>query len=62
MYVIKKSCIEFLDRKRKKFDWDNGNLSNVELVDEQPRLTDPGVADIPVGGNLSALESGLPEF
>ena len=30
--------------KRKKFDWDNDDLSNMELVDEQPRLTYPGVA------------------
>ena len=26
----------------------NSNLSNLEVVDEQPKLTDPGVMDIPV--------------
>ena len=35
-------------KKGRKFDWDNDNLSNLEVADEQPKLTDPGVADIPV--------------
>ena len=46
--AIKCGCIKFLNRKGEKIDWDNNNLSGLEVRDEQPRLTDPGVADIPV--------------
>ena len=37
-----------LNRKGEKFDWDNDDLTDLEVVDEQPKLIDPGVADIPV--------------
>ena len=46
--AIKRNCIEFLNRFDKKFDWQNGNLFDLEVVNEQPKVTDPGVADIPV--------------
>ena len=45
--AIKRGCIEFLNRKKEKFDWENDDLSDLEVVEEQPKVTDPGVADIP---------------
>ena len=48
MRAIKRGCIKFLNRKGEKFDWDNDDLSDLEVNSEQPKLTDPGVADIPV--------------
>ena len=35
------------NRKGEKFDWDDNDLSNLEVADEQPKMADPGVADIP---------------
>ena len=46
--AIKKGCIEFLNRKGENFDWENDNLSDLEVVSEQPKAVDPGVADIPL--------------
>ena len=46
--AIKRGRIKFLNRKGEKFDWDNDDLTDLEVVDEQPKLIDPGVADIPV--------------
>ena len=46
--AIKRGRIKFLSRKGEKFVWDNGDLSDLKVTNEQPRLTDPGVADIPV--------------
>ena len=34
--AIKRGCIEFLNRAGKKFDWDNDDLSDLEVVSEQP--------------------------
>ena len=45
--AIKKGCIEFLNRNGEKFDWDNDDLSDLEVANEQPKLVDRGVADIP---------------
>ena len=45
--AIKRGCIIFLNRNGEKFDLKNGNLSKLELVSEQPKLVDPGVAEIP---------------
>ena len=46
--AIKRGCIEFLNRAGKKFDWDNDDLSELEVVSEQPKLVDPGVAEAPL--------------
>ena len=46
--AIKRGCIEFLNRTGEKFDWDNDDLSKLEVVSEQPKLVDPGVAAIPL--------------
>ena len=46
--AIKRGCIKFLNRNGERFDWDNDDLSDLEVNNEQPKLTDPGVADIPV--------------
>ena len=48
MRAIKQGCIKFLNRKGEKFNWDNDNLSDLEVADKQSKLTDPGVADINV--------------
>ena len=45
--AIKRNRIDFLNRKGEKFDWDNDDLSDLERVDEQPKMIDPGVADVP---------------
>ena len=37
-----------MDKNEEKFDWENDNLSELEVVSEQPKLVDPGVADIPL--------------
>ena len=47
--AIKRGCIDFLNRNGEKFDWENDNLSELEVVNEQPKLVDPGVAEIPLG-------------
>jgi len=52
--AIKRGRIEFLNRKGEKFDWDNDDLTDLEVVDEQPKLIDPGVADIPVPDEYDA--------
>ena len=65
--VIKRGCIDFLNRNGEKFDWDNGNLSELEVVSEHPKLVDPGVAEIPLatepdeelGGSREAIEKPL---
>ena len=44
--AIKKGCIEFLNRNGEKFDWKNNDLSELEVVNEQPTFVDPGVTDI----------------
>ena len=46
--MIKKGCIVFLNKKREKLDWDNNDFSELEVVSEQPKMTDSAVADIPV--------------
>ena len=45
--AIKRNRIDFLNRKGEKFDWDNDDLSDLEVTDEQPKMIDPGVADVP---------------
>ena len=50
--AIKRGCIDFLNRKGEKFDQDDKDMSELEMVSEQPKLVDPGVAEIP----LSAAE------
>ena len=44
--AIKRGCIDFLNRNGEKFDWENDDLSELEVVSEQPKLVDPGVAEI----------------
>ena len=46
--AIKRGCIEFLNRAGEKFDWDNDDLSELEVVSGQPRLVDSGVAAVPL--------------
>ena len=45
--AIKRGCIKFLYRVGKTFDWDNNDLLDLEVVDDQTKLTDLGVANIP---------------
>ena len=45
--AIKRNRIDFLNRKGEQFDWDNDDLSDLEVTDEQPKMIDPGVADVP---------------
>ena len=42
--AIKKNRIDFLNRKGEKFDWDSDNISELEVVEDQPKLVDLGVA------------------
>ena len=49
--VIQRDSIEFRNRKGEKFDWENDDLSDLEVANEQPKMTDPGVADISVDAN-----------
>ena len=44
--TIKRGCIYFLNRNGDKFDLEDDDLSELEVVDEQPKLVDPGVAEI----------------
>ena len=44
--AIKRDCICFLNRNGEKLAWENDNLSELEIVSEQPKLVDPGVAEI----------------
>ena len=48
--AIKRGCIDFLNRNGETFDWENDDLSKLELevVSEQPKLVDSGVAEIPL--------------
>ena len=41
--AIKSNHIYFLNRSGKKFDWENKGLSELEVLDDQPKLIDPGV-------------------
>ena len=47
MCAIKQGCFKSLNRRCKKLNWDNTNIWNLKAIDDQPSLTDPGVADIP---------------
>ena len=45
--AIKKGCRnDFLSRKGETFDWKNDDLSDLEMFSEQPKVVNPGVADI----------------
>ena len=33
--------INFLNRNGEKFDWDNDNLDEIQVVDEEPKLVQP---------------------
>ena len=46
--TILKGQIKFLNRKGKKFDWDNDNLTEIETADREPKLVQPNfIAEIP---------------
>ena len=45
---LKRAALIFFNRNGEKFDWDNDDLSELEVVSEQPKLVDPGVAEIPL--------------
>ena len=36
--ATKKGCIEFLNRNGENIDWENDDLSELEVVNEQPKL------------------------
>ena len=44
--AIKKDCIDVLNKNGERFDWEDDDLSELEVVNEQSKLVDPGVADI----------------
>ena len=44
----KKGLYRVFNRRGEKFDWDNDDLSELEVVSEQPKLVDPGVAEAPL--------------
>ena len=46
--AINRGCIDFLNRNGGNFDLENDDLSELEVVYEQPKLVDPGVAEIPL--------------
>ena len=46
--AIKKGCIDFLNRNGEKFDSENDDLSDLEVVNEQPKLVDPGLSEVPL--------------
>ena len=58
--AIKRGCIDFLNRKGEKFDWDNDDLSELEVVSKQPKLMDPGVAEIPLSAEPEEELGGSP--
>ena len=60
--AIKKGCIEFLNRNGETFDWENDDLSELEVVNEQPKLVDPGVADIPLDDDPNEELGEAPEI
>ena len=37
-----------MNRNGENFEWENDDLSKLEVVSEQSKLVDPGVADIPL--------------
>ena len=46
--TILKGQIKFLNRKGKKFDWDNDNLTEIKTADREPKLVQPNfIAEIP---------------
>ena len=58
--AIKRGCIEFLNRAGEKFDWDKDDLSDLEVVSEQPRLVDPGIAAPPLSPEPEEELGGAP--
>ena len=46
--AILKGQIKFLNRKGEKFDWDNDDLSEIEMAKKEPKLVQPNfIAEIP---------------
>ena len=46
--AILKGQIKFLNRKGEKFDWDNEDLTEIEMADKEPKLVQPNfIAEIP---------------
>ena len=50
-----------MNRNREKFDWKNDDLSELEVVSEQPKLLDPGVTEIPLAAKLDKELGGSRE-
>ena len=50
--AIKRGCIDFLNRNGEKFDWENDDISELEVVNEQPKLVQPG---LPISWTLGLL-------
>ena len=49
-----------MNRTGEKFDWDNDDLSELEVVGEQPKLVDPGVAEVPLSAASEEELGGSP--
>ena len=46
--LIAKNAIQFLNRHEEKFDWDNDDLSKLEVTTEHPKMIHPDmVANLP---------------
>ena len=46
--AILKGQIKFLNRKGEKFEWDNNNLTEINMADKEPNLVQPDfIAEIP---------------
>ena len=58
--VIERDCIQFFTRDGKKFDWENDDLSELEVVRDQPKLVDPGVAEAPLSDEPEEELGGSP--
>ena len=44
--IITRNSIDFLNRKGERFDWENDSLLDIQVVQEQSNLIDPGLAEI----------------
>ena len=48
-------------QKRREFDWENDDLTELEVVNEQPKLVDSGVAETPPNAGPKEELSGSQE-
>ena len=57
----KKGCIKFLNRNGEIFYWENDGLSDLEVVSAQPKVVNPGVANILLDDGSKEDLGGVPE-